>query len=106
MNDLIERLRDDQPSERQMHREARIVLHSLLIESANEIERLRDKCDKQAAMLRRLMPDRFSDTPFIHSLGGERDSNGMPQRVYVVPSYGCDFSYVYEWNGKTVGPEW
>ena len=40
--DIVERLCDHQPGERQMHREARIVLYSLLQEAANEIERLRD----------------------------------------------------------------
>jgi endonuclease/exonuclease/phosphatase family metal-dependent hydrolase len=71
-----------------------------------ELLRLREKCDKQAAMLQRLFPDKFPWTPFITSVGGGIDENRMPERLYVVPAYGCDFSYVYERTDKTVGPEW
>jgi hypothetical protein len=41
MTDLVERLRDDQPGERQPVREARMELGGLLTEAANEIEALR-----------------------------------------------------------------
>ena len=34
------------------------------------------------------------------------DQNGMPEKLLVVPAYGVDFSYVYEYTGKTTGPEW
>ena len=96
MSDIVERLRDPFPSNRDMERK----------EAADEIERLREKCDKQAAMLQRLFPDKFPWTPFITSVGGGIDENMMPERLYVVPAYGCDFSYVYERTEKTVGPEW
>jgi len=71
-----------------------------------ELLRLREKCNKQAAMLQHLFPDKFPWTPFITSVGGGIDDNRMPERLYVVPAYGCDFSYVYERTDKTVGPEW
>ena len=71
-----------------------------------EIKRLREKCDMQANILRRLSPDKFPDTYFIHAGLGEKDSNGMPQKLLVCPAYGVDFSYVYEYTGKTTGPEW
>ena len=71
-----------------------------------EIERLKKKCDTQAIMLRSIDPERFPDTLFIHMHGGERDQNGMPERLYVVPAHGVDFSYVYTRTDKTVGPEW
>jgi hypothetical protein len=44
MNDLINRLREGQPGERQGKREARCELHSLLYEAAAEIERLMKEC--------------------------------------------------------------
>lgn len=71
-----------------------------------EVERLQEKCDKQAMILRRLSPDKFPDTYFIHAGLGEKDSNGMPQKLLVCPAYGVDFSYVYEYNGNTTGAEW
>jgi hypothetical protein len=71
-----------------------------------EIERLKKKCDTQAMILRRLNPEQYPGTYFIHMETGEKDQNGMPERLYVVPAYGVDFSYVYTRTEKTVGPEW
>lgn len=72
----------------------------------DEIERLKKKCDMQAMILRRLNPDMYPDTYFIHAALGEQDMNGMPEKLLVVPAYGVDFSYVYVRQDKTVGPEW
>ena len=41
MSDIVDRLRDDQPGERQCVREARMDLGGLLMEAAAEIEKLR-----------------------------------------------------------------
>ena len=41
MSDIVDRLRDDQPGERQCVREARMDLGGLLMEAADEIEKLR-----------------------------------------------------------------
>jgi hypothetical protein len=71
-----------------------------------EVERLTRKADLQADMLRRLDAERFPGTYFIHSGVGKKDHNGMPEKLLVVPAYGVDFSYVYEYTGKTTGPEW
>ena len=71
-----------------------------------EVDRLKQICNDQAMILRRLSPDKFPDTYFIHSGLGEKDQNGMPEKLLVCPAYGVDFSYVYEYNGKTTGPEW
>ena len=76
------------------------------IELHKEVERLKEKCDRQAMILRRLTPENFPDTLFIHSDGGEKDSNGMPERLYVVPAYGVDWSQVYVRTDKVTGPEW
>lgn len=75
-------------------------------EASAEIERLREKCDMQAKILRQLTPDKYPGTIFIHAEIGSRDTNNMPETLLVVPSYGVDFSYVYERTEKTVGPEW
>ena len=71
-----------------------------------EINRLKKKCDKQAMILRRLTPDKFPDTLFISGTLGEKDQNNMPEKLMVVPAYGVDFCYIYEYNGKTMGTEW
>ena len=71
-----------------------------------EIERLQNKCNLQAEWLRRLAPEKYPNTLFIHALIGNKDSNGMPEKLLIVPSYGCDFSYIYIRSTKTTGPEW
>lgn len=71
-----------------------------------EIERLKEICNNQAMILRRMAPDRFPDTYFIHSGDGHKDQNGMPERLLVCPAYGADFSYVYQRTGITTGPKW
>jgi hypothetical protein len=71
-----------------------------------ENARLIGKCDMQAKILRSLTPERYPDVLFIHSQLGEKDHNGMPDRLLVVPAYGVDFSYVYQRTDKTTGPEW
>lgn len=83
-----------------------VFLENRNVELQAEIERLKEKCDKQAMILRRLSPDRFPDTYFIHSGLGEKDENGMPKKLLVCPAYGVDFTYVYEYNNKMTGPEW
>jgi len=75
-------------------------------EMKREIERLQDRCNTQAMILRRLMPDKFPNTYFIHGELGEKDQNGMPEKIMVVPAHGVDFSYIYTREEKTVGPEW
>ena len=94
-DDLAKRLRDTTG----IHEE-------LLYEAADEIERLIKKCDMQAMILRRLTPENHPDTLFIHGTLGDKDQNGMPEKLMVVPAYGVDFSYIYEYTGKTTGPEW
>jgi hypothetical protein len=94
VNDILERLRE------------RLWADDIIEEAANEIERLQEKCNKQAEILRRLTPDKFPDTYFIHSGVGHKDQNGMPEKLLVCPAYGVDFVYVYERTEKTTGPEW
>ena len=72
----------------------------------DEIERLTKKCDMQAMILRRLTPENHPDTLFIHGTLGDKDQNGMPEKLMVIPTYGVDFSYIYVRAEKTTGPEW
>ena len=46
MLDIVEQLRiDEMPEDGQWEREARILMHRLLNDAAEEIERLRPKCN-------------------------------------------------------------
>lgn len=82
------------------------AVRDLIMEAKDEIERLQDKCNKQAKILQHLTPDKHPDMLFISSVAGSKDSNNMPEKLLVVPAYGVDFSYIYERTGKTTGPEW
>ena len=73
---------------------------------ANEIKSITKKLDILATILSRLTPETHPDTYFIHAGIGKKDQNGMPEKLLVVPAYGVDFSYVYEYTGKTTGTEW
>jgi hypothetical protein len=43
---------------------------------------------------------------FICGEGGEKDKNGMPDRIHVCPTYGLDWFHEYTKTDKTHGPEW
>ena len=104
-DDLVKRLREETNGE--LGRlDAGSRWGMMIVESADEIERLRDKCDKQAMILRRLAPEKFPDTLFISGVLGERDKNNMPKKLMVVPAYGVDFAYIYEYNGNNMTQEW
>ena len=82
------------------------VIEPIKKEAADEIERLTKKCDMQATILRRLTPETHPGTFFIHGTLGDKDKNGMPEKLMVIPTYGVDFSYIYVRAEKTTGPEW
>ena len=43
---------------------------------------------------------------FICGEGGEKDKNGLPDRIYICPTYGADWFQVYEKSQSSVGPEY
>lgn len=107
MDDIIERLFDAQLTTSARARDDHDAeVYNALADASDEIVRLREKCDKLVMMFRRMNPEMFPDTLFIHGVSESKDTNNMPEKLYVVPAFGCDFSYVYERTEKTVGPEW
>ena len=108
MTDIVERLRSSngRMGARDLNDYGIMITVAEANEAANEIERLREKCDKQAMILRRLNPEHFPDTYFICGEMGEKDHNGMPDKIMVAPAYGVDFAYEYVYNGRVRGPEW
>lgn len=106
MTDIVERLRLMLACDPDCEGRCHDCPTSVASDAANEIERLREKCDKQAMILRRLNPENFPDTYFICGEAGKKDQNGMPQKIMVAPAYGVDFSYEYVYNGRVTGPEW
>lgn len=71
-----------------------------------EVARLKDKCDRQAMILRRLTPENYPGVYFITGEIGLKDTNGLPEKLLVVPAYGADWHMIYQRTDKTYGPEW
>lgn len=98
MTDLVTRLREG------LHDlDINEKLNPLLDDAANEIERLKEKCNRQAMVIRRMYVEEFPDTWFVHNARGEVDQNGLPQYIDVCPAYGCDWTQVYERTKNTIG---
>lgn len=53
-----------------------------------------------------VMAEKFGGIPFICGEGGEKDQNGLPEKLFVCPGYGVDWFQVYERTNTTNGPEW
>lgn len=87
---------------------------TLAVESyEGELEKLRQDVETykkgyEAAMkiVRSTYPDRFPNSYFIHGEFGEKDQNGLPEKLMIVPAYGVDWFQVYQKTDETFGPEW
>jgi len=107
MDDIVERLADAKITTSARARDEHDAeVYAALGDASDEIERLRDKCDKQARIIQQAYPEYCPDVYFITGHAGNEDSNGMPEEIYVCPSYGVDWIMVYKRTDKTSGPEW
>jgi hypothetical protein len=71
-----------------------------------EVTRLQGIVTRMSRIYKHLNPEQHPGVYFIHGSLGSYDDNGMPEKLMVVPTYGVDFSYIYERTEKTTGPEW
>lgn len=53
-----------------------------------------------------LLAEKMGDIYFICGEGGEKDKNGLPERIHVCPAYGVDWFQIYEKSQSSVGPEY
>ena len=53
-----------------------------------------------------VLAERYGDIYFICGEGGEKDKNGLPDRIHVCPAYGVDWFQIYKRSDKAIGPEW
>lgn len=77
----------------------------LLMRCRDEIERLKEKCDKQAMVIRRMYVDEYPNQWFAWNGLGERDQNGLPQYIEVVPAHGVGWTQLYEKTDRTISME-
>jgi hypothetical protein len=76
-----------------------------LEEALEEIQRLKDKCDKQANILAKLFPEK-SGHYFICEDSNDKDSLGLPEYIHICPSYGLDGFAIYKKYIPYSAPEW
>lgn len=50
--------------------------------------------------------DKLGGIYFIVGDAGEKDSNGLPEKILICPAYGVEWSQVYEKTPQTEGPTW
>lgn len=70
--------------------------------AANELECLHDLLCKQQVIIRRIYAEQLPDTWFVSGEMGNKDSNGLPDRIEVCPAYGVGWSQVYEKTDRTI----
>lgn len=67
---------------------------------------LRELRKMRALVKHTFLAEKFGDIYFICGEGGLKDDNGLPERIYVCPSYGCDWFQIYTKTGDIHGPEY
>jgi len=73
---------------------------------AEEIARLKSLVEVAGVIFRHnLTPDKGFNY-FICGEGGSKDANGLPEKLYLSPAYGCDWFQVYDRTDVTAGSEW
>lgn len=74
-------------------------------EMQEEIDRLKDKCDTQANILRKAFPEK-SGHYFICGEAGEQDEMGLPDYIHICPAYGLDGMATYKKIKDYSAPGW
>ena len=73
---------------------------------AEEITRLQKLVELAGVIFsHNLTPDKGFNY-FICGEGGNKDDNGLPEKLFLSPAYGVDWFQVYEKSDKTFGPEY
>jgi hypothetical protein len=71
-----------------------------------EVETFRKGYEAAMKIVRTTYAEKFPNNYFIHGELGEKDENGLPEKLMIVPAYGVDWFQVYERTDKVHGPEW
>jgi hypothetical protein len=62
----------------------------------------KEHIEKLENILRKAFPEN-SGHYFICGELGNKDNNGLPDKIEICPAYGCDFSVVYEKTDRVIG---
>jgi hypothetical protein len=70
-----------------------------------EVLLLRKKVKKFETILKHAMAEK-TGAFFICGEAGEKDTSGLPDKVFICPTYGVDGFQVYKKDGKYSTPGW
>jgi len=71
----------------------------------DHIKELESENEKLKNILRNAFPEK-SGHFFICGEAGEKDTSGLPDKVFICPTYGLDGFQVYKKDGKYSTPGW
>ena len=57
---------------------------------------LRDLRKLKSLIKHELLAEKLGEIYFICGEGGEKNKNGLPERIHICPAYGVDWFQVYE----------
>ena len=110
-DDLVKRLREDQPVTQDMVSTMQCALQDAAADRIEELQAENEKLRKGLDIYQRER-DRFKHANpemtgayFLTGGHGPKDDNQMPKFVEVIPSYGCGWSMIYEDTGRTISYE-
>jgi hypothetical protein len=70
---------------------------------APKYEELKKLNEKLSKIVKHIYAEQLPGVFFICGEAGERDPNGLPEKILVCPAYGADWSVVYTRADKVVG---
>lgn len=83
--------------------ETSLPFTELMNDAADELEAQLALLEKQQVIIRRIYAEQLPDTWFVCGESGNKDQNGLPERIQVCPAYGVDWSQIYERTDRTIG---
>lgn len=92
MNDLKDKLNDGSE------------LHAEVLEYIDYLERKLKLLEKVDFVLKTSYPEKTGHYYMSGELG-EKDDNGLPEYIQIVPAYGVDWHMLYK-RDRSFGPEW
>jgi hypothetical protein len=82
--------------------ETSIPFTELMNDAADELEEIMVLLEKQQVIIRRIYAEKLPDTWFVCGESGNKDQNGLPDRIEVCPAYGVGWTQLYQKTDTTI----
>ena len=79
-----------------------VYLNTLMNNAADELEEIMVLLEKQQVIIRRIYAEKLPDTWFVCGESGNKDQNGLPDRIEVCPAYGVGWTQLYQKTDTTI----